>query len=72
MEIIKPAAAGTLESSDCQVTVEKGDGGNPFKEVEPSEGADSSDSNGENPFKEVESSEGADSGDDNPFKEVDG
>ena len=51
---------------------EKGDGGNPFKEVEPSEGADSSDSNGENPFKEVESSEGADSGDDNPFKEVDG
>ncbi len=26
MEIIKPAAAGTLESSDCQVTVEKGAG----------------------------------------------
>ncbi len=30
MEIIKPAAAGTLESSDCQVTVEKGDGGIDF------------------------------------------
>lgn len=26
MEILKPAAAGTLESSDCQVTVEPGDG----------------------------------------------
>lgn len=26
MEIKKPAMAGTLESSDCQVTVEKGDG----------------------------------------------
>lgn len=26
MEINKPAMAGTLESSDCQVTVEKGDG----------------------------------------------
>lgn len=26
MEIKKPAVAGTLESSDCQVTVEKGDG----------------------------------------------
>ncbi|WP_124065635.1 citrate lyase acyl carrier protein [Clostridium sp. E02] len=26
MEIIKPAMAGTLESSDCQVTVEPGDG----------------------------------------------
>lgn len=26
MEIIKPAVAGTLESSDCQVTVEPGDG----------------------------------------------
>lgn len=26
MEIIKPAMAGTLESSDCQVTVEEGDG----------------------------------------------
>ncbi len=24
MEINKPAMAGTLESSDCQVTVEKG------------------------------------------------
>lgn len=27
MEITRPAAAGTLESSDCQVTVEKGSGG---------------------------------------------
>ena len=26
MEIIKPAMAGTLESSDCQVTVEAGEG----------------------------------------------
>ena len=26
MEIKKPAAAGTLESSDCQVTVEPGNG----------------------------------------------
>lgn len=26
MEIRKPAMAGTLESSDCQVTVEAGDG----------------------------------------------
>lgn len=26
MEIRKPAMAGTLESSDCQVTVEEGDG----------------------------------------------
>lgn len=26
MEIRRPAVAGTLESSDCQVTVEKGDG----------------------------------------------
>lgn len=26
MEINKPAMAGTLESSDCQVTVEPGDG----------------------------------------------
>lgn len=26
MEIQKPAMAGTLESSDCQVTVEAGDG----------------------------------------------
>lgn len=26
MEIKKPAIAGTLESSDCQVTVEPGDG----------------------------------------------
>ncbi|MDD3369988.1 MAG: citrate lyase acyl carrier protein [Lachnospiraceae bacterium] len=26
MEIIKPAVAGTLESSDCQVTVEAGEG----------------------------------------------
>lgn len=26
MEIKKPAMAGTLESSDCQVTVEEGDG----------------------------------------------
>ncbi len=26
MEIMKPAIAGTLESSDCQVTVEPGDG----------------------------------------------
>lgn len=26
MEIIKPAMAGTLESCDCQVTVEAGDG----------------------------------------------
>lgn len=27
MEILKPAAAGTLESSDAQVTVEPGDSG---------------------------------------------
>lgn len=27
MEIIRPAMAGTLESSDCQVTVEAGEGG---------------------------------------------
>ena len=27
MEIVKPALAGTLESSDCQVTVEPGEGG---------------------------------------------
>ena len=26
MEIKRPAMAGTLESSDCQVTVEPGDG----------------------------------------------
>lgn len=26
MEIYRPAIAGTLESSDCQVTVEKGEG----------------------------------------------
>lgn len=26
MEIVRPAIAGTLESSDCQVTVEKGEG----------------------------------------------
>lgn len=26
MEIMKPAVAGTLESCDCQVTVEPGDG----------------------------------------------
>lgn len=26
MRIVKPAIAGTLESSDCQVTVEEGDG----------------------------------------------
>lgn len=26
MEIMKPAMAGTLESSDCQVTVEAGEG----------------------------------------------
>ena len=26
MEIIRPAAAGTLESSDCQVMIEEGDG----------------------------------------------
>ena len=26
MEIKKPAMAGTLESSDCQVTVEEGEG----------------------------------------------
>ena len=26
MEIMKPAIAGTLESSDCQVTVEAGEG----------------------------------------------
>ena len=28
MEIKKPAIAGTLESSDCQVTVEAGEGRN--------------------------------------------
>ena len=27
MKITRPAMAGTLESSDCQVTVEEGDGG---------------------------------------------
>ena len=27
MEILKPATAGTLESSDAQITVEPGDGG---------------------------------------------
>ena len=27
MEILKPAVAGTLESSDCMVTVEPGQGG---------------------------------------------
>ncbi len=27
MEILKPAIAGTLESSDCQVSVEAGEGG---------------------------------------------
>lgn len=26
MELIRPAVAGTLESSDCQVSVEKGEG----------------------------------------------
>lgn len=26
MDIVRPAIAGTLESSDCQVTVEKGEG----------------------------------------------
>lgn len=30
MEIIRPAMAGTLESSDAQVTVEPGDGGIDF------------------------------------------
>lgn len=30
MEIVKPAVAGTLESSDCQVMVEKGNGGIDF------------------------------------------
>lgn len=30
MEIRKPAIAGTLESSDCQVTVEAGEGGIDF------------------------------------------
>lgn len=30
MEILKPAMAGTLESSDCQVTVEPGNGGIQF------------------------------------------
>lgn len=30
MEIKKPAVAGTLESSDCQVTVEEGEGGIEF------------------------------------------
>lgn len=30
MEITRPAVAGTLESSDCQVTVEKGNGGIEF------------------------------------------
>ena len=30
MEIGRPAVAGTLESSDCQVMVEKGDGGIDF------------------------------------------
>lgn len=30
MEIKKPAIAGTLESSDCQVTVEAGEGGIDF------------------------------------------
>ena len=27
MKVTRPAMAGTLESSDCQVTVEEGDGG---------------------------------------------
>ena len=27
MDIIKPAVAGTMESSDCQVTIEPGNGG---------------------------------------------
>ncbi|MBS5130812.1 MAG: citrate lyase acyl carrier protein [Lachnospiraceae bacterium] len=31
MEIIRPAIAGTLESSDCQVTVEAGNGGIEFE-----------------------------------------
>ncbi len=31
MEIKRPAIAGTLESSDCQVTVEAGDGGVEFE-----------------------------------------
>ncbi len=31
MEILKPAIAGTLESSDCQVLVEPGDGGVDFQ-----------------------------------------
>lgn len=31
MEIKKPAVAGTLESSDCQVTVEPGDGAVEFE-----------------------------------------
>ena len=30
MEIVRPAVAGTLESSDCQVMVEKGVGGIEF------------------------------------------
>lgn len=30
MKIKKPAVAGTLESSDCQVTVEEGEGGIEF------------------------------------------
>ena len=30
MEILKPAMAGTLESSDCQVTVEPGENGIQF------------------------------------------
>lgn len=30
MEIKKPAIAGTLESSDCQVTIEAGEGGIDF------------------------------------------
>lgn len=31
MEIIRPAIAGTLESSDCQVTVEAGNGSIEFE-----------------------------------------
>ncbi len=31
MEIKRPAIAGTLESSDCQVTVEAGEGGVEFE-----------------------------------------
>lgn len=31
MEIIRPAIAGTVESSDCQVTIEAGNGGIEFE-----------------------------------------